>query len=189
MAPRQRRNPRQRVDASTLRGRVAPLAPQHFGFQFTADQETRDLYEHVRALMSHDVPTGDMALVFKGALKLAAAQLEKRKLAATTRPRHSRQGTSARHIPAAVKRAVWERDGGQCTFVSDAGRRCTSRRLLEFDHREAAARGGESTADNVRLLCRSHNQHVARQAFGAEFMERKREEARADHGGGARARR
>jgi len=25
---------------------------------------------------------------------------------------------------------VWQRDGGQCTFVSDSGRRCASRRFL-----------------------------------------------------------
>jgi hypothetical protein len=34
------------------------------------------------------------------------------------------------------KRSVWERDGGQCTFVSESGRRCEGRRNLQFDSRE-----------------------------------------------------
>jgi Holliday junction resolvasome RuvABC DNA-binding subunit len=42
------------------------------------------------------------------------------------------------------------------------------------------ARGGESTASNVRLLCRAHNQFEAEQVFGQAFMEGKREKARAE---------
>jgi Holliday junction resolvasome RuvABC DNA-binding subunit len=49
---------------------------------------------------------------------------------------------------------------------------------LEFDHVNPVARGGEATADNLRLRCRGHNQHAAERAFGTEFMRRKREEAR-----------
>jgi hypothetical protein len=127
--------------------------------------------------MSHEVPTGEITLVLKGALKLAKAQLEKRKIAATDRPGRSRGCTSARRVPAAVKRAVWERDGGRCTFVSEGGRRCEERARLEYDHAEPVARGGQATAENVRLLCRSHNRYAAERAFGIEFMERKRAEA------------
>jgi 5-methylcytosine-specific restriction endonuclease McrA len=54
--------------------------------------------------------------------------------------------------------------------------------MLEFDHREPVARGGEATAENLRLVCRSHNQHAAERTFGAAFMERKREAAKAERG-------
>ena len=161
--------PGQGVEAP--RARVVPLAPQRFGFQFTGDQVTHDLYEQFRALMSNEVPTGEMALVFKAALKIAVAERAKRKFASTDRPSQSRGSADSRHIPAAVRRAVHERDGGQCTFVSDSGKRCESRRFLEFDHEIPVANGG-----NIRLLCRAHNQHGAACAFGAEFMERKRGE-------------
>jgi hypothetical protein len=58
-------------------GRVEPtgsfwataIAPQRFPFQCFVDQETRDLFQHARALMGHEVPSGDMALVLKGLLK------------------------------------------------------------------------------------------------------------------------
>jgi 5-methylcytosine-specific restriction endonuclease McrA len=139
--------------------------------------------------MSHEIPTGEMALVYKAALKIGVEQMMKRKFAATDRPGHSRGSADSRHIPAAVKRAVSDRDQGRCAFVSEAGKRCESRRHLEYDHVEPVARGGQSTVENVRLLCRAHNQHEAERSFGAEFMERKRSEARQRRGARTRARR
>jgi hypothetical protein len=160
------------------RGRMTPLAPERVAFQFTGDQETRELYEQFRALVSHEIPSGEMALVLKAALKIAVAERAKRKFAATDRPGHSRGSADPRHITATVKRAVCERDQKRCTFVSAAGKRCDERRFLEYDHIEPVARGGKSTVENVRLRCRAHNQFEAERAFGAEFMERKRDEAK-----------
>ena len=165
-----------RVEAP--RPRIVPLAPQKFGFQFTGDQETRELFEEVRALLSHEAPSGDMARVFKEALKIAKAQLEKRKFATTDRPGQSRGCAGPRHIPAAVKRAVRERDQGRCAFISESGKRCGARHRLEYDHIEGVARGGKATVENLRLVCRAHNQHAAERIFGSEFMNRKRGEAR-----------
>src|SRR5206468_4997644 len=82
-----------------------------------------------------------------------------------------------RHVPAHVKRAVWERDGGQCTFTSDTGRRCPARNRLEFDHADPVARGGTATVQRMRLRCRAHNQYAAECTFGAGFMSEKRREA------------
>lgn len=166
---------------------MVPLAPQKFGFQFTGDPQTRELYEELRALMSHEVPSGEMALVFKRALQVAVDQYKKRRFAATDRPGAPRGSNDTRHIPAAVKRAVCERDKDQCAFVSETGKRCGSRHRLEFDHIEAVARGGTSTVENVRLLCRAHNQHAAERAFGAEFMENKRAEAKRGRATSSRA--
>jgi len=77
-----------------------------------------------------------------------------------------------------VKRAVWVRDQGQCTFVGERGERCPSRRFLEFDHVDPVARGGQATVAGVRLRCRGHNQYEAERTFGAGFMSDKREQAR-----------
>jgi len=158
--------------------RVTPLAPERFGLQVTLDRETFDLLERARALMGHRNPKGEIAPLIKRSLELLVAHLEKQKYAATDCPRPSKPGASARHIPAAVRRAVAARDGARCAFVSETGRRCTARHMLEFDHIEPVARGGKSTTENVRLVCRAHNQHAAERAFGIEFMERKRTEAR-----------
>lgn len=175
--PTQQYSP-ENTEPRALRSELKPLAPQRFGFQCTLDQETFDLLQRARELMSHQNPSGEIVPVLKRGLEMLVGHLEKQKLAATTRPGPARPCASARHIPAAVKRAVRERDGERCTFVSDGGNRCEARTMLQFDHVDPIARGGVTTADNVRLLCRAHNQHVAERTFGAEFMDRKRMEAR-----------
>ena len=73
-----------------------------------------------------------------------------------------------------MRRAVWVRDEGQCTFAGESGHRCAEKRGLEFDHIEPVARGGRSTTDNLRLRCRAHNQYEAERVYGAAFMEGKR---------------
>ncbi len=77
-------------------------------------------------------------------------------------------------IPAAVRHRVWLRDGGQCTYMSQFGVRCPERRMLEIDHRVPVARGGGHDANNLRLLCRYHNQGMADQVFGSQWMADKR---------------
>jgi hypothetical protein len=143
------------------------------------DKETHDKLRYVQALLSHAVPPGDIAQLLGRALDALIPQLERRKIGAvSTRAGRRLSGrTRARYLPAHVRRAVWERDGGRCTFIGANGHRCNTRTLLEFDHVEPYARGGQGTLEELRLRCRAHNQHEAERAFGCEFMERKRREA------------
>src|SRR5262245_8724421 len=85
-------------------------------------------------------------------------------------PRGTRRTARTRRPTAAVQRAVAERDGEQCTYVSPDGRRCEEKRL-EFDHIKAAALGGPPTVTNIRLRCRTHNGMAARQQFGDAYVE------------------
>jgi 5-methylcytosine-specific restriction endonuclease McrA len=168
-----------RIEARDPRPRVTPLSPQRFSLQVTLGQSAHDKLRHAQALLSHQVPMSDLAGVLERVLDLAIAQLEKRKLAAVSKPRASqKESNNARTIPARVRRAVWQRDGGKCAFVSSTGHRCSSREKLEFDHVEPVARGGHATVTGVRLLCREHNQHAAENALGVAFMKLKRQEAR-----------
>ena len=112
------------------------------------------------------------------------ADASRRASSSHTRP-NPREPRS-RHIPAEVRRAVYTRDGGRCTFESADGTRCEERRDMQFDHRIPFASGGESTVDNVRTLCGEHNRHEAERAFGAEHVQeriragqRERERAKA----------
>ena len=69
-------------------------------------------------------------------------------------------GVTGRAIPAAVKRAVWRRDRGRCSYVDRAsGRRCGSEHLLQIDHVVPYARGGAAEPNNLRLLCAAHHRH------------------------------
>jgi len=73
----------------------------------------------------------------------------------TAKPR-----ASGRAIPAAVKRQVWQRDGGRCTYLDrQTGRRCNSRHLIEIDHILPYALGGGADPGNLRLCCRAHHRH------------------------------
>jgi hypothetical protein len=157
------------------RPRIAPLAPQRFAMQLTIGQGTHDKLRYAQQLLRHQNPSGELASVIDLALDALIAKLEKRKFGATDAPQSTTRPTkSARHVPNHVKRAVWKRDGGRCTFVGDAGKRCESRDFLEYDHVDPVARGGIATTDRIRLRCRAHNQYAAECAYGAAFMERKR---------------
>jgi hypothetical protein len=164
------------LNPSHNRSHVEPLSAESFGVQFTFGKEDHDNLVCAQELLSHEIPSSDVAAVFSLALKALLSQLRKRKFAATGKPRPGsrRPAADSRHIPDDVQRAVWDRDGGSCTFVSEDGHRCGSRNSVEFDHIEAFARGGGATVDNVRLLCRAHNHYEAERTFGADFMRHKR---------------
>jgi 5-methylcytosine-specific restriction endonuclease McrA len=168
------------VETSVERPRVKPLSPERFALQFAIGKSTYDKLQYVQAMLSHRLASGDVAQVFDRALDALISQLEKQKFAATDKPRpHThRPSANVRHIPAHVKRAVWQRDQGRCTFVGETGHRCQERKFLEFDHVDPVARGGEATVEGMRLRCRAHNQYEAECTFGAEFMEAKRTQAR-----------
>jgi hypothetical protein len=155
-----------------------PLAPGRYAVQFTMDEEMHGDLRAVQTMLGHALPSGDIKEVLRRALHELRAKLEKQKFAATGKPRPQRVPANGRHIPASVKRAVWERDQGRCTFVGEHGKRCESRTRIEFDHVEAVARGGQATVRGVRLLCHAHNQYAAERVFGPAFMDGKREQGR-----------
>ena len=67
-------------------------------------------------------------------------------------------GSRSRYIPAAVKREVWRRDQGCCSYVDrHGGRRCGSRYRLEIDHVVPFALGGGAEPANLRLRCEAHH--------------------------------
>jgi hypothetical protein len=158
--------------------RVEPLSADAFKVQFTASTELRDKLEQAKALLRHRFPDGDLAKIVDLALDLLISEVKKERFGVGRKPRGTEPAAvasrSSRHIPDAIKREVYERDGGQCTFTSAEGRRCTEKSWLEFDHIEGFARTGEHSADSLRLLCRRHNQHAANVLYGRGFMDSKR---------------
>jgi hypothetical protein len=155
--------------------RLTPLSSRSVALQATLTPATSEKLRYAQELLGHSVPEGDIDRLLARVLDLAIPQLEKQKFGATPRPRAGNgKSSNPRTIPARVRRAVWKRDGGRCTFVGEGGHRCEARKPLQFDHTLEVARGGEATVENVRLLCRAHNQHAAERTFGAEFMRRKR---------------
>ena len=72
----------------------------------------------------------------------------------------------SRHVPAATRAAVFERDGHRCRYVAGDGTRCAATRDLQIDHVRPFASGGSHEAENLRVLCARHNRRVGEQVFG-----------------------
>ena len=120
------------------------------------------------------IPFQDYDALLCAAFKALFAQKRHERFAETSKPRACRSSSHTRYVSADIKRQVYERDSGQCAFVSDSGKRCECKRDLEYDHVMPVAKGGHTTVDNLRLLCRAHNQFEAERLFGSGFMREKR---------------
>jgi hypothetical protein len=146
---------------------VLPLAPERYQVTFTAGADTREKLEFARDLLRHALPTGDVAAIMDRALTVLIEDLVRKKFAMTDKPRPGRDGAKdSRYIPAEVKRGVYIRDRGRCTFVGQNGLRCNERAFVEFEHVIPRAKGGKATMENTCLLCRSHNAYTAELQFG-----------------------
>lgn len=71
-------------------------------------------------------------------------------------------GRKTRVVSPALRRALQARDGG-CRFPG-----CTHRRHIDAHHIEHWANGGETSIDNLLLLCRHHHHLVHEGGFGLE---------------------
>jgi 5-methylcytosine-specific restriction endonuclease McrA len=160
----------------TPNGTTSPLSPRRYKLQVTIGQEARDALEELRNLLSHQIPDGDPAIVVERALAALLSETKKERAALTKNPRKRRKkgGRRTRAIPANVRRKVFKRDGGQCAFVDDEGRRCASAWQLEYHHCVPFGRDGPHSVENVELRCRAHNQFEAERDYGRELMAARR---------------
>jgi 5-methylcytosine-specific restriction endonuclease McrA len=155
---------------------LKPLAPERYKIQVTVCRETYEKLRRAQDLLRHTVPDGDPAIIFDRALSLLVTELERTKIGTTDRPRAVRRANAtSRHIPAAIRRTIWQRDGGRCAFMGANGR-CTETGFLEYHHVVPFAAGGETSARNLELRCRAHNQYEADQYFGPGHMPLLREQ-------------
>ncbi len=149
---------------------VEPIATGRYKVQFTATAELREKLERLQELMGSPEGGASLAAVIEAAVDEKLKRLEARRVAHTARPRkavaESDTRPRSRRIPAAVRRAVWGRDGGRCRFVDENGRRCTARRGLQFHHRHPYGYGGDHSVENVQLVCRTHNRYLADIDYG-----------------------
>lgn len=144
---------------------VVPLGNGRYRIEISvADETYRDL-RRLQDLMRHIIPTGDPAQIVSRALSQLRVHVERQKLAEVGRPRRAAGPSRTRHVPAAITPEVWKRDEAQCAFVGSTGR-CSERSFLELHHLIPFAAGGPTTAENLQLRCRAHNQYEAEQYFG-----------------------
>ncbi len=152
---------------------VRPVSEDQWSLRVTVDAGFRVDLETLTALLSHKVPNGDLAAVLREGIRCGIEKHGKRKGAVppVREGRSIAEPKAGGAIPASVRREVWKRDGGVCTWQGDGGRRCGSRWQVEPDHVWPAALGGPSTVENLRLLCARHNILHAEQVYGREHMD------------------
>ena len=168
--------------------------------RFTAGRELMEKIEHLKNLLGHKAETQCFAGLINELTDIAIrkldpraqaqkspqtqAQKSKNKMESMSEPTQSDRSESslplvevvnkkaARYVSVLTRRIVWERDGGQCTFVdAKIGQRCVCRHALELEHIRPFAKGGDSSAENLKLLCPAHNQYAAVQAYGLPKMQ------------------
>lgn len=156
------------------RATTETLGADRWAVRFTADEATMACLEEVKALAG---VRGDAELptLMSRALELLRTELRRKRRAETKSTakksnkkrkakKEKRGGRSepirrTRHVPAAVRRQVWQRDAGRCRYVAADGHRCTETVGLQLDHVHPYALGGPHTVENIRLLCGPHNRH------------------------------
>jgi hypothetical protein len=158
---------------------IEPLAEKTYRVEFTANQELRNKLRVAQDLLRHRIPDGDLACIVERALDVLIDHVKKERFGVGRKPRKPsaeavKEETSSRHIPDAIKRKVYQRDAGRCTFIDERGRRCPATGNLEFEHIDGFALTHLHDEDRIRLLCRAHNQHAAEKLYGRAFMERAR---------------
>ncbi|MGK5083043.1 HNH endonuclease signature motif containing protein [Bdellovibrionota bacterium FG-1] len=143
--------------------------------QFSADAELMEKIEKLKGLLAHQNPDGSYEGLFEILAELALKKIEPKKPNPES-PQPEPSGNDAntpsvstletqrsRTIPAEVKRQVFARDGGCCTYQDQStGKRCGSRFAIEYDHIQPFAWGGETIAKNLRIRCRFHNSYTAK---------------------------
>ena len=163
---------------------------RRFRIQFGASAEFVEKVERAKELLSGKYPKGaSLEAVFDLLLDdyiQRNCPREKEKRAMLRRCDQKGEGSAtvnhdpaessdnrSRYIPAAVRQEVLRRDGYKCSFKTVDGTKCGSTWDLELDHFPIPfSLGGSSTPENLRTVCRCHNQYNAEQKFGVEFMNR-----------------
>ena len=138
-----------------------------------SNESLKDL-ERVRELLAHSLPGAAWGEV----VAHLAKEFLRRKDPLCQLPRSRRAAASAAVSPRArgktMKfREIFQRDKGSCQFRDpQTGRICGARFGVEIDHIVPRTLGGDDSPENLRCLCRQHNQLEAERKLGKQLMAR-----------------
>ena len=141
--------------AAMARTVIEPMTSTVSRIHLTVSREFLALLKKAKAGQSHVQPNATDEQVLTAALELLVERQAKRKAS----------------VPARVKRAVRARDEGRCQWPTHDGGIFGSEVRLEVDHVRPRGKGGPSTVENCRILCRAHNLEAARDVYGDAHMD------------------
>jgi 5-methylcytosine-specific restriction endonuclease McrA len=161
--------------------KLRAISGTHSELKIILEESFLNEIEELRNLISNAHPGASIKEILGVSVRMSLKQLRpkapKEKSAqsvtkqrdATPAPEFGKE--KSRYVAREVKRSVWQRDKGECTYKSSEGRKCTCKHNLEFDHIVPFALGGTNTTENLRLRCRAHNQLAAIKIFGQKKMQ------------------
>lgn len=156
---------------------IRPQKDESVRLEITFTKEEFEELKKAKSLMSHVVHNGSWAEVITAmARKSNQTKLGKSSgsvqptLGSATESVESKSKTVSAsypltkrpHISVHVKRKLYVQAEGCCQYQSPDGKRCGSRFQVQIDHVTPVNWGGKSSAENLRLLCRTHNLLEAR---------------------------
>ena len=129
------------------------------------NREQRITIEKARDILANSSPFNGYSGIVS---RLAEHYLNKRDLtrrfAAGGETAHQEKSVpprGSRKISLSLRRAIFHRDEGKCQFKNSDGGLCGNTYKIVVDHIIPVSAGGTSTYQNLRCLCRVHNQWKA----------------------------
>ena len=157
---------------------VRPQKDESVRLEITFTKDEFEELNKAKSLMSHIVHNGSWAEVISVmARKFNESKLGKSSgslrppLGSATEAVGSKSKTVSApspitkrpHISVHLKRKLYADAQGCCQYQSPDGKRCGSKFQVQIDHVTPVTWGGKSSAENLRLLCRTPNLLAARQ--------------------------
>jgi hypothetical protein len=142
--------------------KTRPVAGQRTLISFTADERLMTDIEKIKRLWAHKNANFTFAELFTEITQTLLKKIDPENLPPVA-PRIN-ENSNTRHIPNKTRKFVWQRDEGKCTYLDPQSKRvCNSTHAIQIDHLDPYSMGGTHDPENLRLLCRAHNQHNADQ--------------------------
>jgi 5-methylcytosine-specific restriction endonuclease McrA len=156
------------------------ISDQRVELKINISEKLKNKLDDLKSLMSHHdadmsyealietlVEVAEPKLLNKKSIKKVPSDvIASPKAQRNVSPLRRNGAVNTRYIPRPIKRYIWSRDQGRCTYKSPInGKRCESQYLVQYDHVKPFALGGESVEGNLRLLCAQHNQLRAKETF------------------------
>jgi len=154
--------------------KLRTVSKTHTELKFLVDEALLNDIEELRCLLGVHASTSNIQTTIQSTMQTTVAYAVRHAFK-KLRPKNPKNLPPtlavkiSRYVPQEIKRQVWKRDSGQCTY-QHKGNRCLSKFALELDHVKPFSNGGTSTPQNLRLRCRAHNQLTAIKEIGFEKM-------------------
>lgn len=155
--------------------RIQSISESKIELRFLASADLQRKIETLKGWRAHRDPKMSLGELFEQLCDLALLEWAPGKSAAPRK--HGVTRSTSRTIArvkvsrdqkpsaAAIRRSIFSQAENKCE-------KCGSEYALEIDHIQPRAFGGESTTQNLRLLCRSCNQRAAIVNLGQKKMDR-----------------